>query len=114
MGPEINLNGSKIGGNARVLNNAAIKNNDTHIELQNSEIYGKAIVLENLEIAPVLEGLKQKVKSMNQNSKEYSEIQNILGVQRWSKREFIKCITKHLGEFSQGVLASVVANLLKP
>jgi len=115
MGVEINLSGLKISDNAKVLNNATIKNNDDIcIQLHNSEIFGEAIVLDNLEISPVLEELKQELQSMNQNSKEYSEIQKILKVQQWSKKSFVKCITKHLGEFSQGVLASVVANFLKP
>lgn len=48
---------------------------------------------------------------MDKNVDEYSAVQEILEVKQWSKKDFAKRVTKHLGEFSQGVLASVIANI---
>ena len=65
-----------------------------------------------LSIENVLEELNHKTQSMDKSSKEYFEICEILEMQTGNKKELFKCITSHLGEFSQGVLASVIANLI--
>lgn len=113
MGIKINISGAKISDNASVLNHASIKSNeDVDIELQDFEINGQAVLLDNLEINTFLEELNQEAQKIDENSDEYLEIQEILKVKQWNKKDFIKCIAKHVGDFSQGVLASVVANLL--
>lgn len=113
MGVEINLSGATISKNARVLNHAVIRNgHDVRIGLQNAEITDDTVVLENLEIDSVLDELSQKSEIMDKSLPEYSAIQKILNMQHWNKKAFAKCIARHLGEFSQGVLASVVASFL--
>ena len=113
MGIEIDLSGAKISENARVLNYTKVKgSNDVHIDLHSSEISGQTKVLEKLEISSVLNTLEDASATMDRNSSEYLEIQKLLKVRNWNKKDFIIRITKHLGEFSQGVLASIVANWL--
>lgn len=113
MGVEINIGNTKISGNARVLNETTIKNNsDVKINVLDSEINGQAVVLENLKIDSILEELKQKVGQMDKDSKEYLEIQAMLGAGQEGNKNMIERIKKHLLEFSQGVLASIVANML--
>lgn len=113
MGIEIKMSGMEISGNSKVLDNAVIKNNeDINISLQDSKISEHASVLSDLEIENVLEELNHKTQSMDKSSKEYLEICEILEMQTGNKKELFKCITSHLGEFSQGVLASVIANLI--
>lgn len=113
MGVEINIGNTKISGNARVLNETTIKNNsDVKINVLDSEINGQAVVLENLKIDSILEELKQKVGQMDKDSKEYLEIQAMLGAGQEENKNMIERIKKHLLEFSQGVLASIVANML--
>lgn len=111
MGIKINISGAEISGNARVLNNASIRGvDDVNVEAKNLQVSGDALVLENLEINSVLEELNKRVQQMDKNSYEYERIQKILKVKRWNKKKFAKSVVKHLSEFSQGVLASVVAN----
>lgn len=113
MAIEINLSGAKIYENASVLNGAVIhEDSDVHIDLSSSEISGQSKVLDNLEINSLLNMLEDKSTFMDKSSNEYMEIQRILKVKNWDKKEFITCIKKHLAEFSQGVLASIIANLL--
>lgn len=113
MGVEINIGNTKISDNARVLTETLIRNNsDVKINVLDSEINGQAVVLENLKIDSVLEELKQKVEHMDRNSKEYLDVQEILNVEQGNDKKIIERIKRHLLEFSQGVLASIVANKL--
>ena len=113
MGIEIDLSGAEIGGNVDLLNHTTVKgSNDVRIDLHSSKISGQANVLEKLEISSVLNTLEDRSAFMDRNSDEYMEIQKLLKVKNWNDHDLIKRITKHLGEFSQGVLASIVANLI--
>jgi hypothetical protein len=113
MAVKIDLHNSKISGDTRVLNNTVIKGTDSvELDLHSSEISEQAKVLENLEINSVLSLLEDKIPFMEQNSVEYAKLQELIKKKDWKKNVFITCITKHLSEFSQGVLASVIANLL--
>lgn len=111
MGVQISISRSKINDNAKVLNNTSVKSSeDVRLELKDLEIGGQAEVLEKLEINTILQQLGQEARQMDKNSDEYIKIQDILKTSKWDKDKFIKCIIKHLSEFSQGVLASIVAN----
>lgn len=111
MGINISISGANISDNAGVLNDASINgSDDVNLELNDLQVSGNATVLEHLEINPVLEELNKKVLQMDKSSNEYSKIQEILKVKRWNKKQFINSVAKHLSEFSQGVLASIVAN----
>ena len=114
MGIEINLKGLSVKGDSEILNNAKISScsNDVHIDLEEIEIDGQAKLLNNLEITPILEQLRQQALNMDIDSKEYPAVQSILGVKGWEKEAFVKCIRKHVGDFSKGVLASIVANYI--
>lgn len=110
MGIEINVSGLNVSGNAEVMDNVKIRNGDEiHIRLQNADIGDSAKVLNNLEIDPLLEELTLRAQNMDEESPEYSAIKKILGVKKWNKADFIGCVMKHIGDFSQGVLASIVA-----
>lgn len=113
MGVEINISNTKINNKSAVLTNTTIRNNDdVKVNILDSEINGQAVVLDNLKIDSVLEELKQKVDQMDKDSKEYLEVQEILGTGQGNDKNMIERIKKHLLEFSQGVLASIVANML--
>lgn len=113
MGIEINLSNLNIGKNTEFMNNAKIKNsNDVHINLEHMEIHDYVKVLNHLEIDPVLNELKYQSLSMDKNSAEYLKIKNIIGEKQWDKVDFIRCAIKHISEFSQGVLASIIANYI--
>lgn len=113
MGIEIDLNDLNISGNAEVMENVKIASaNDVHIGLKHSEIKENAKVLNNLEIDALLNELMQQAEVMDKNSLEYPKIKKILGVKQWNKDDFIGCVLKHISEFSQGVLASIVAGLI--
>ncbi len=113
MGIEINLSDMKIGDNVRLLNDAVIRGGgEVSLKLDKLELSGQAVILDNLQIDAVLEELSNRVLQMDKGSDEYLRIQEILKRKQWKKENFINCVLKHIGDFSQGVLASVVANFL--
>lgn len=113
MGVEINIGNTRISDKSSVLNNATIRSNDNvKVNILDSEINGQAVVLEDLEIDSILELLKQKVDQMDKDSREYLEIQKILSAEQINQKDILGRIKRHLIEFSQGVLASIVANML--
>lgn len=113
MGIEIDLSDLNISGNAEIMGNVKIRNtNDLRIALKNSDIKENAKVLNDLEINSVLNELMQQERIMDKNSLEYPKIKEILGIKQWNKDDFIRCMLKHISEFSQGVLASIVAGFL--
>ena len=113
MGIEINLSGMKIGDNVRLLNDASIRGDgEVSLRLESLELSGQAAILDNLQIDSVLEELGKRVLQMDKDSDEYLRIQEILKRKQWKKENFINCVLKHVSDFSQGVLASVVANFL--
>lgn len=113
MGIEINLSDLNISGNAKVMDDMEIRSSDdVRISLEHIEIREYAKVLNHLEIAPVLNELRQQAQSMDKKSAEYLKINEIVSAKRWNKEEFIRCAIKHISEFSKGVLASVVANYM--
>lgn len=110
MGIEIDLHDLNINGTAEVMQNVKIKSSDdVHIGLHHADIRENAKVLNDLEIVPLLDELARQAKIMDKCSPEYTKIKKILGVKKWNKADFIECVLRHIGEFSQGVLASIVA-----
>lgn len=113
MGIEIDLSDLNVSDNAEIMDNIKIRNSDDiHISLKNLEISEYARVLNNLEVDSVLNELKQQAQSMDTNSAEYSQIKQIVNAKQWNKAAFVGCVMKHISEFSQGVLASIVANFI--
>lgn len=112
MGVEINIGGTKIGDRAEVLNSVFIRGNNVKVNVLNSEINGQAAVLEDLKVDSILEDLKKAVQQMDKDSEEYLEVQKILRLGRGDDKSIMERIKKHLLEFSQGVLASIVANMI--
>lgn len=115
MGININMTGIEIGGEADVLNNLTIKGSiDTPVDivLENAKIFGHAVVLKNVKIDSVLKQLSEKAQTMNTSSSEYLEIKKILGKRKWDVKEFTACVKNHLINFSEGVLASILATYL--
>ncbi len=82
------------------------------MKLNNLEVNGKAVVFDDLKINSILEELNASVQRMDKNSDEYYKIQDILQEKQWNEKKFIKCVKEHVSNFSQGVLASIVANFL--
>ncbi len=113
MGIDINLSDMNISDNARVLNNVTIRSSeDVSLNLNNLKLGECSVVLDNLTINSILDELNKVAKKMDKSTDEYSGIHEILKNKHWNKDNFITCITKHMSEFSQGVLASIVANIL--
>ena len=113
MGIEINLNDLNISGNAEVMGSVKIKNSDdVHIDLQHTDISENAKVLNDLEIDPLLDELKQQLQIMDKSSLEYQELKKILDEKKRNKADFMGSVLRHIAEFSEGVLASIVATHL--
>lgn len=113
MGIEINLSNMRINGDAEILNRATIsENKDIGIKLNNLEVNGKAVVFDDLKINSILDELNASLQRMDKNSDEYCKIQDMLQEKQWNEKKFVKCVKEHVSNFSQGVLASIVANFL--
>lgn len=113
MGIEIDLNDLNISGNAEVMDNVKIRDNsDVHIGLKHLDISEDAKLLNNLEIDSILKKLAQQEQFMDKDSDEYSQIKKILSKKQWNKDEFIERVIRHITDFSQGILASIIANFL--
>lgn len=111
MGIKINISDSKISGN--VLNNTSIKgNDDVNIELSKLEVNKEAALLNDLQIEAIMQKLSKEAEVINQNSDEYYEIKKLLENKSNDYNSLSKKIFKHITEFSEGVLASIVANFL--
>ncbi len=113
MGIKISITNSTFAGKSKTLNQVKINNgteDDTDIRLDNVEVNDEVVLLENLEINLVMQDLKKEILNMDPNSLEYARIRQLLLEDQSDRYVFLKHIVKHLGEFSQGVLASIVAN----
>ena len=110
MGIRINMSNAKIGGNAKVLNNARITGNvDADVEMSRTEIMCNAEVLNDLRLDPFLEELQAALDGMDSNTPEYDSMKQIVGSQCKDRDTVIGMIVKHIGLFSQGVLENVLA-----
>ncbi len=111
MGIKINISDSNISGN--VLNNASIKSNDdVNIELAKLTVNKDGTLLNDLQIESIMQELSKDVEVMDKNSVEYLEVARLLESKNSDCNSTSKRIFKHIAEFSEGVLASIVANYL--
>lgn len=111
MGIKINISDSKISGN--VLNNTSLKgNNDVNIELSKLDVDKEAALLNDLQIEAIIQELSKNTQIMDQKSEEYYEIEKLLENKNNDYNGLSKKIFRHIAQFSEGVLASIVANFL--
>lgn len=108
MGVVINIKNSKIGNDAKVLNNATIMG-QASVELNSVTIDGNAVVLDNLNVHDFCEETNHRYAQMTQD--EYISIQKVLS-QKSNKEKFMKLLKTHLLNFTEGVAASIVAGCL--
>lgn len=114
MGIKISMAGIEIGENAELLGDSIINaiNVPVDIVLDNAKIYGHAVVFKNVRIDSVLNELSKEAQRMNTSSSEYLKIQEILKQEKWNEKDFIMRVKNHLVNFSEGVLASILASYL--
>lgn len=108
MGAVINIKNSKIGGNAKVLNNATIMG-QASVELDSVTINGNAVVLHNLNIQDFCQEMNHQYAQMT--PEEYISIQKVLS-QKSNKEKFLRQLKTHMVNFAEGVAASVVAGCM--
>lgn len=109
MGAVINIKNSKIGGNAKVLNNATIMG-QASVELDSVTINGNAVVLDNLNIQDFCQEIEKGYVQMTQE--EYASIQRVLRQKDSGREKFLRLLKNHLASFAEGVAASAVAACL--
>jgi hypothetical protein len=110
---KINITNNEIKDNARVLNGLRISGDaKAEVSLDANKISGDSRILENLDINDVKESIEAKIEEMDPNSTEYQELRRMLGIRNTDKKMWISKIQSHLVNFSEGVLAGIVTNLL--
>lgn len=115
MAIQIEICNSKISDKAKLLKNTNIKGeSDTQIKIDNLDMSGDASVLEGLEISEIINDLNNEIRNINSDDPEYKGLQNILCADTSKPEEIKRKIKAHIAEFSKGVLASIVANLITP
>lgn len=112
MGCRIEISNISVDGDANFMNNMSIDDDNTDIIVKGVNVKGSLEMLNDLEIRLMMASLEDRVLSMEKNSEEYRYIKKILNEEQWNVGKFCKCIGKHLAQFSEGVLASVIANFL--
>lgn len=114
MAIKINISDVTMKDDSELMRGASFRGTqDVELEVSKLKLHQNAKVLEDLKIEPIIEELENVIVSMDKNSSEYLELQKILSVKDSNKTNILKMITKHIGNFTQGVLASIVANKLQ-
>ncbi len=109
MDIKVKVVGSTIGGEGvSVLNGAKIYGNE------NGTMYiASAInIPENLDCDAVLSELKRNMGQVDQESMEYSGLKKIIEKSYKDKKNILFEFKRHLINFSEGILASIIANQL--
>lgn len=112
MAINIDMSNINIGGNAKILNNASLSGGDVKINMNGMKVDGDAVLMEGFVVNDFYTELNNKVEQMDTDSLEYKSIKRILQIPESNKRLLSKEITKHLYDFSKGVLQNVLANYL--
>lgn len=113
MSCKFEISGLKVDGDAEFLNGIKIgDSSDVDFSIKDLDIKGKLCMLNDLQIGLLISEIQKKSSAMNQDSVEYKKIQKIVKMKKWDKESFIKCISKHLVDFSEGVLAGIVSGFL--
>lgn len=108
---KIAIDGSEITGNSKVLNN--LRGNgyeDVNINIKNTKIKDESMVLENVDLTSIMSSLETTLKNSNTMNREHILLREILVYKDNDSNILRNKLLKHLTEFSQGVLASIVAN----
>lgn len=112
MSIEITLDNMKISGNAKVLNNANLKNGDTVIRLTNLALDSNVEVLQDLNIDSFCSTIQGKMQSMDKSSEEYRQIEKLLNADRKNKPEFSKKLLQHVASFAEGVAVNILSSMI--
>lgn len=112
MGIKVNVSGSSIKGNVRILNEARICGNigEITVDIDNSEIAKEITILNNAQIAEMERDIRSRMLTMDKNSKEYIQLKKLLCLSDSEERK--KKLIHHVCSFTQGVAASVVAGFI--
>lgn len=108
MAIEISISNSSFKGKSKVLNNAKLYikgTEDVVIKLQELQVEDESEILKKLKIEDLMD-------NMNPSSGEYKALEN-LTKEKNNKQEFKEKMINHIKEFSQGVLAKTIIELLK-
>lgn len=110
---EISVENLDISGSAEVGNDIRIVDNeDGKISIKDIIIKGDAKILNNLDIQAVKNDLVSILSGMDKESREYMSMKRIMDNGENDDKTFRKKLFDHLKNFTEGVVASVVANYI--
>lgn len=105
----INISDLSMSGNSKLLNDAKIHaDSDVQIELSHLELMDYAEFLNGFDAETISTDIKKRISSMDKNSSEYKEIQNLF----CSSKMNLDKLKRHIAKFSEGVVAQVLANYI--
>lgn len=113
---KIKIEGCTITDNAHVLNGAKIDgNSNSSVEVLNTTISGSAHFLEKLDrddIDDLLKEADKRANRMSENDPEREAIEKLVKDKNENRKYVLSKIADHLAEFTQGVLANIVSEML--
>lgn len=110
MGINISIEDSKIGGNARILNNTTVGNPaEIDIRLKNTEIKKEIELLSNTKIADAIEAAE---KGLSADSEEYMALEKIKNNRETDGASIKRAVLNHIASFANGTLASILASYI--
>lgn len=111
---KIQLDGVRVRDEAKVLTGVKLKGNGKcDIHARNTEVFGKAHLLTDMEIEEVVERAETVLQELSPSSAEYDSLSQVIQVGRkGSRKELLKQIGMHIGVFAQGVLQNIVSDVI--
>lgn len=111
MAVTINIKNVELSEKSSLLKHTKLSDgSNAVITVEEARVYDNATILEEMEIIPVLNALEEQMLALDPNSREYQELQEILRIPSFDRKGILKAFTKHLAEFSQGILEGIIVN----
>lgn len=114
MAINIKLDDVSISDHAKVLTGARMSETaDFDVQVEKVKVYGDAQFLTDMQIESVVKKAENALEEMPTSSPEYSSIRKIVQASKFkNKREVLRKIGIHLGTFTEGVLQSIIADVI--
>ena len=110
MGINISLEDTKIGGNAKILNETVIgESTEIEIRFKNTEIQKGVELLTKTEIAKAVNTAE---KNLPTDSEEFKALEKIKNNKSMDVQSIRKAVLHHIATFATGTLANILSSYI--